>query len=151
MMAAMKPSLAIALVALVSLTANAASAYTWSPPKGSVRLHGQITFTPNEGGKPFKCGVTMDFKPARNGGEITAVKFPRGDCEGVGFSSEFPWKVGIQDANTGGIAGGQFTSGSGNCVQIGEPFQVNGSGIWTFYVGCLVGTLTSDPPTTIVP
>jgi hypothetical protein len=132
-------------------TADAASAYSWSPPKGSVRLHGKITFTPNEGGQPFKCSVTMDFKPARNGGEITAVKFPHGDCEGVGFVGRFPWIVIIDNANSGGIAGGEFLSAFGNCVQYGESFQVNGSGIWTFPEGCLVGTLTSYPPTTIVP
>ncbi len=137
--------------ALALATTTAASAYTWSPPKGSVRLHGKITFTPNEGGPPFKCSITMDFKPARNGGEITAVKFPRGDCEGVGFSSEFPWIVTIENANSGAIAGGQFDSARGNCVQFGESFQVNGSGIWTFYYGCLVGKMTSYPPTTIGP
>jgi hypothetical protein len=130
-------------------TANAASAYTWSPPKGSVRLHGKITFTPNEGGKPFKCSVTMDFKPARS--QITAVKFPRGDCEGVNFGTEFPWNVGIINANSGGFGGGQFGSGSGTCVEGANTFEVNGSGIWTLTGACLVGPLTSNPPTTIVP
>ena len=137
------------MAATVALaTANAASAYHWSPAKGSVRLHGKITFTPNEGGTPFKCSVTMDFKPARS--QITAVKFPHGDCEGVGFVG-FPWNVAIDNANSGGFAGGGFSSGSGICVQGGESFQVNESGIWTLPSGCLVGTLTSNPPTTIVP
>jgi hypothetical protein len=137
----------VATVALA--TANAASAYSWSPPKGSVRLHGKITFTPNEGGQPFKCSVTMDFKPAR--GQITAVKFPHGDCEGVHFGPAFPWNVAIDNADSGGFAGGEFGSGSGTCVQNGEAFQVNGSGIWTLTGECLVGTLTSYPPTTMVP
>jgi hypothetical protein len=145
----MKTPIAIALAALTFLTATDASAYTWSPPKGSVRLHGKITFTPNEGGKPFKCSITMDFKPARS--QITAVKFPHGDCEGVRFGTEFPWNVAIQGANSGGFAGGEFGSGSGICVQNGEAFQVNGSGIWTLTGECLGGNLTSNPPTTIVP
>jgi hypothetical protein len=145
----MKTPIAIALIAVASLSANAASAYTWSPPKGSVRLHGKITFTPNEGGQPFKCSITMDFKPAR--GQITAVKFPHGDCEGVGFVTEFPWNVAIDNANSGGFGGGSFSSGSGGCVQNGEAFQVNGSGIWTLTGECLGGNLTSNPPTTIVP
>ena len=148
----MKTLPVLLMAATVALaTANAASAYHWSPAKASVHLHGKITFTPNEGGTPFKCSVTMDFKTARNGGQITAVKFPHGDCEAVHFSTEFPWNVGIINANSGGFGGGQFTSSSGNCVEGANTFQVNGSGIWTLTGECLVGNLTSHPPTTIVP
>ena len=145
----MKTLPVLLMAAAVALaTAKAASAYHWSPAKGSVHLHGKITFTPNRGGEPFKCSVTMDFKPARS--QITAVKFPHGDCEGVGFVG-FPWNVAIFNANSGGFGGGEFESASGNCVQGYNTFQVNGSGIWTLTGTCLVGTLTSDPPTTIVP
>ncbi len=41
---------------------------------------------------------------------------------------------------------------AGICSQNGNVFQDDGSGIWTLPPGeCLSGTLTSHPPTTIVP
>jgi hypothetical protein len=138
-------------LALALAAATDAAAYTWSPPNGSVHLHGRLTFTPNEGSKthPFTCSVTMDFKPKPH--VITAVRFPREDCEGVEFEA-FPWDVYILQANAGSIGGGTFLSGAGICVTDGTQFQDNGAGVWTLPAGqCLSGTLTSNPPTTIVP
>ena len=142
------PALLLA-TALALATANTASAYSWSSSKTSVKLRGTLTFTPNEGGKPFKCLVVMDLKTKRT--EITAVKFPKGDCEGVGFS-DIPWRVNILTQNSGHIAGGSYSSGDGICNTIITQFQDNGSGIWTLPIGgCIGGTMTSKPPVTIVP
>jgi hypothetical protein len=146
----MKAPIAIALVALVSLTATDASAYKLSPPDASVHLHGQMTFTPNEGGTPFTCLVTLDLKTKT--GEIKAVKFPKGvaNCEGVNFQG-MPWYINILNANSGYFSFQSFISDDGNCVGDGNRFEVTKSGVWTFLTGqCLSGTLTSSPPTTIV-
>jgi hypothetical protein len=148
----MKAPIAIALVALVSLTATDASAYKLSPPDASVHLHGQMTFTPNEGNnpKPFTCLVTLDLKTKT--GEIKAVKFPKGvaNCEGVNFQG-MPWYINILNANSGYFSFQSFISDDGNCVGDGNRFEVTKSGVWTFLTGqCLSGTLTSSPPTTIV-
>jgi hypothetical protein len=137
--------------ALALATASTASAYSWQADKTSVKLRGILTFTPNEGSKqkPFKCLVVLDLKTKRT--EITAVKFPKGDCEGVGFD-DIPWRVNILTQNSGNIGGGSFASGDGVCVTIVTHFQDNGSGTWTLPVGgCIAGTMTSTPPVTIVP
>jgi hypothetical protein len=79
----MKTVPALLLATSLAFTANTASAYSWSSSKTSVRLRGILTFTPNEGGKPFKCLVVMDLKTKRS--LITAVKFPKVDCHGAWF------------------------------------------------------------------
>ena len=144
----MKTSIATALVALASFTANAASAYHFSPRDASVHLHGTLTFTPNEGGNPFTCRITFDLKtkiPA-----IKAVKFLKGDCGGVTFQ-DMPWLVAITGPNSGLFGGGGFGSPAGNCVGRETSFQDNKSGIWKLPAGqCISGTLTSNPPVTIV-
>ena len=140
------PGLLLA-TALALSTANTASAYSWSSSKTSVKLRGTLTFTPNEGGKPFKCLVVMDLKTKRS--LITAVKFPK-NCDTV-FTG-LPWNVDILTENSGGFAGGSFASGHGDCVTGSTEFQVNGSGIWTLPSGqCLSGTMRSEPPVTIAP
>jgi len=150
----MKTPIAIVLVALALATATGASAYHFSPVRAAVHLHGKLTFTPNEGnGQPFTCSVTLDLKtkPLKTGPSIIkAVKFPHGDCQGVEFDG-FPWGVQILNANSGAFGGGSYASADGICVTDETHFQDNGSGIWTLPVGgCLSGTLTSNPPTTIV-
>jgi hypothetical protein len=145
------PSLLCIAATLASMISTAAAAYHFSPPDASVKLRGELTFTPNENGNtPFKCSVIFDLKTKTN--NIKAVKFPRGEgkCVGLHFTA-LPWSVAIQDANSGQIGGGTFISGNGNCGQTYEIFQVNQSGIWTLPSGCVSGTLTSRPPTTIVP
>ena len=141
------PNLILA-TALVLTTANAASAYKFNPPHASVHLYGKMTFTPNEGGTPFSCSVTLDLKTKKQ--DIIAVKFPKGNCD-VRFS-DLPWGVEILTANSGQIFIGGFVSGNGICNQSVTTFQVDGSGIWTLPAGqCLSGTFKSTPPTTIVP
>ena len=143
------PGLLLA-TALALAAATDASAYKLSPPDVSAHLHGKLTFTPNEGAnpQPFTCAVTFDLKtkiPA-----IKAVKFIKGDCDGV-FFINMPFPVHINDANSGVIGGGSFGSPSGNCVGEETQFQDNKSGIWTLPAGqCISGRLTSNPPTTIV-
>jgi hypothetical protein len=61
--------------ALAVTVATGASAYSFNPPDASVHLHGQMTFTPNEGGHPFTCPVTLLLKTRRY--HISAVRFPR--------------------------------------------------------------------------
>jgi hypothetical protein len=137
--------------ALALAAATDASAYKLSPPDASVHLHGMMTFTPNEGGKPFTCLVTLDLKTKN--GEIKAVKFPRGvaNCEGINFQL-LPWYIDIFNANSGQFSFTGFISDDGDCIGMANKFQVNQSGVWTFLTGqCLSGTLTSNPPTTIVP
>jgi hypothetical protein len=146
----MKTPIAATLIMLASLAATTVSAYTFSPPNVSARLHGKLTFTPNEGAntKPFKCTVTFDLKTKT--GEITAYKFPRGNCE-VRFEG-LPWYSDITGVNSGHFSFQGFGSGNGNCVADMAQFQDNGSGIFTFPAGqCLSGSLTSSPPVTIVP
>jgi hypothetical protein len=144
----MKTPIAIALVALASLTANAASAYSFNPPYATVHLVGKMTFTPNEGGTPFTCSVTLYLKTKKQ--DIIAVKFPKHGCD-VHFS-DLPWGVEILTANSGQIFIRGFSSGNGDCAQSVTTFQDNGSGIWTLPTGqCFSGTLKSVPPTTIVP
>jgi hypothetical protein len=143
----MKTPIAITLAALALATANTASAYSWSADKTSVKLRGTLTLTPNEGGQPFKCLVVMDLKTKRS--IITAVKFPK-NCN-ARFTG-LPWNVDILTENSGGFAGGTFVSGNGDCVTGSTEFTDSGSGIWTLASGqCLSGTLTSNPPVTIVP
>jgi hypothetical protein len=134
--------------AFVVTVATGASAYSFNPPDASVHLHGKMTFTPNEGGSPFTCTVTMDLKTKRR--KIYAVKFPTGSCN-VRFS-DLPWTVAILNANSGEIEINGFVSSNGNCVQTATTFQDNVSGIWTLPTGqCFSGTFRSSPPTTIVP
>ena len=141
-------TLPVLFMAATLATANAASAYHLNPPVASVHLHGKMTFTPNEGGSPFTCTVTMDLKTKRS--KIGTVKFPQGSCNVAFF--DLPWSVGILNANSGIIEVSGFSSSNGNCVQNWNTFQDNGSGIWTLPAGqCLSGTLRSNPPTTIVP
>jgi hypothetical protein len=65
---------------------------------------------------------------------------------------DFPWTVNILTQNSGDFGGGTFESSYGVCTTGGTAFQDNGSGIWTLSAGqCLSGTMTSDPPVTIVP
>jgi hypothetical protein len=145
----MKTPIAIALVGLTCLMANAASAYSWQSDKTSVKLRGTLTFTPNEGSKqkPFKCLVVMDLKTKRS--LITAVKFPKSPCA---HFNDLPWNVDILTQNSGGFTGGSFLSGDGICNTLVTQFQVDGSGIWALPAGqCLSGTMTSKPPVTIVP
>jgi hypothetical protein len=133
--------------ALAVTVATCASAYSFNPPDASVHLHGQMTFTPNGGGHPFTCTVTMDLKTKRS--KIYAVKFPKNNC--YVLFNDLPWSVGILNANSGVIESDGY-SGTGTCVQNLTTFNVNGSGIWTFPTGqCFSGTFKSDPPTTIVP
>jgi hypothetical protein len=133
--------------ALAVTLVTGASAYSFNPPVASVHLHGKMTFTPNEGGQPFTCSVTMELKTKRH--EIAAVKFPKENC-GVALD-DFPWDVAILNANSVEIIANGY-SGKGTCDQRLTTFQVNGSGIWTLPAGqCFSGTLKSDPPTTIVP
>ena len=140
------PNLLLA-TALAVTTANAASAYKFNPPNASVHLHGKMMFTPNEGGTPFTCTVTMDLKTKWS--QIIAVKFPRENC-GVALD-DFPWGVDILSANSGKILSNGY-SGKGACNQTSTTFQINGSGIWTLPPGqCFSGTFKSTPPTTIVP
>jgi hypothetical protein len=143
------PSLLLA-VALITAASTAVSAYSFNPPDASVKLHGKLTFTPNEGnGQPFSCGITTDLKTKRN--LITAVKFTSGNCQGLDFTG-LPWGAVPLTANSGEIFGGRFSSGNGACVEDFNTFEVNGSGIWTLAAGqCMSGTLTSHPATTIVP
>jgi hypothetical protein len=137
----------LVVAALAVATANGASAYSWSPPYASVHLHGLITFTPNEGGSPFTCTVTLDFKTKKS--RIYAVKFPKGNC-GVGFN-DLPWGVGISNANSGYIESNGY-DGKGTCVQRQATYEVNKSGVWKLPPGqCFSGTLRSNPPVTIVP
>jgi hypothetical protein len=136
--------------ALALAAATDASAYKLSPPDASVHLHGMMTFTPNEGGKPFTCPVTLDLKTKN--GEIKAVKFPKGvfNCEGINFQY-LPWYIDILSANSGQFSFRSFGSDNGDCIGMANKFQVTKSGVWTFLTGqCLSGTLTSNPPTTIV-
>ena len=134
--------------ALAVTVVTGASAYSFNPPDASVHLHGKMTFTPNEGGSPFTCTVTMDLKTKRN--KIIAIKFPKANCD-VRISG-YPWGVAILNANSGKIFINGFLSSNGNCSQNWTTFQVNDSGIWTLPAGqCLSGTLKSNPPTTIVP
>ncbi len=144
------PGLLLA-TALALAAATDASAYHFSPPDVSAHLHGRLTFTPDEGAnsQPFTCRITFDLKtkiPA-----IKAVKFIKGDCEGVRFQ-DMPFLVAINDANSGVIGGGGFSSDAGNCVGSETSFQDNKSGIWTLGGPgqCLSVTLTSYPPVTIV-
>jgi hypothetical protein len=141
--------------ALVLAAATDASAYKLSPPDASVHLHGMMTFTPNENGgghpKPFTCPVTLDLKTKN--GEIKTVKFPKGvgSCEGINFQL-LPWYIDIFNANSGQFGFTGFISNDGDCGGMANKFQVTKSGVWTFLTGqCLSGTLTSNPPTTIVP
>ncbi len=133
--------------AIAAAMANAATAYQFSSDKTSVHLRGKMTFTPNEGGSPFTCTVTMDLKIKRQ--DITAVRFPKGNCHVT--LNDFPWGVQILNANSGKIYNDGYF-GNGTCDQIFNTFQVNDSGIWTLPPGqCFSGTFKSDPPTTIVP
>jgi hypothetical protein len=126
--------------------ATGASAYSFNPPDASVHLHGKMTFTPNEGGSPLTCPVTMILKTKRH--SIYAVRFEN-NC-GVHFN-DLPWDVDILNANSGEIFSNGY-SGNGTCVQTATAFQVNGSGIWTLLPGeCFSGTFKSNPSTTIVP
>jgi hypothetical protein len=136
--------------ALALAAATNASAYHFSPPDVSAHLHGKLTFTPNEGAnpQPFTCLITFDLKTKIP--SIKAVKFIKGDCVGVTFQ-DMPFLVDITGANSGVFGGGGFTSSFGNCVGEETQFQDNKSGIWTLPAGqCISGTLTSNPPTTIV-
>jgi hypothetical protein len=136
--------------ALALAAATDAAAYKLSPPDASVHLHGQMTFTPNEGTTPFTCPVTLDLKTKT--GEIKAVKFPKGvgACEDIRFIG-LPWYIDILDAKSGFFSFEGFSSSDGNCVGIENKFQVSKSGVWTFLSGqCLSGRMTSSPPTTIV-
>jgi hypothetical protein len=144
----MQTPIVVALVALGLASANAASAYHFNPPDASVHLHGKMTFTPNEGGRPFSCAVALDLKTKRS--RITTITFPHKHCGDVYFN-DLPWGVAITGANSGEILMDGFTSHLGTCVQYRTLFQVDGSGVWTLAAGqCFSGTLISTPPTTIV-
>ena len=144
----MKTLPVLLMAATVALAAaNAASAYHFNPPDASVHLHGKMTFTPNEGGSPFTCNVTMELKTKHQ--HISAIKFPKGNCHVT--LNDFPWGVAILKANSGEILNDGYF-GNGTCNEMFSTFQVDGSGTWTLPPGqCFSGTFKSNPPTTIVP
>jgi hypothetical protein len=149
----MKTSIAVTLMALASFgAASTASAYSLSPPDTAARLRGSLTFTPDEGSgiQPFKCKVTLHLQTK---GLIKAITMDDSApvCKGVGFLG-LPWEVVVTGANSGVIGTVRFGSSDGDCIQGGNAFQDNASGVWTLAPGpCLSGTLTSTPPITIVP
>jgi hypothetical protein len=108
-----------------------------------------MTFTPNEGSTPFTCSVTLDLRTKN--GKIKAVNINKGVCEGIHFQG-LPWYFDILDANSGQFSFTGFISDHGDCIGMANKVQVTQSGVWTFLTGqCLSGTLTSNPPTTIMP
>jgi hypothetical protein len=147
------PSLLLS-VALIAATATAASAFSLSPPDTRAMLKGTLTLYPG-GGQPFKCKVTLRLRTKDGAGAIESVKLDTSaGCEGLRFAG-LPWFVGLNNANSGQFGSGDmgFFGGGGNCSEGGENFQDNASGIWTLPAGgqCFSGTLTSNPPVTIVP
>jgi len=139
-------------VALASATANAASAYSFSPPHILAKLKGTLTFTPNEGGQPFTCQVTMYLKTKSGEAipEIRTVRLSGADCAAVAFLG-LPWGVSIADAKSGQIGFRGFDSSAGDCAGEALFYQDDRRGVWTLPAGgCLSGTLRSHPPVTIV-
>jgi len=137
------------VIAMVSTAAPAAFAYQLSPPNITSQLKGRLTFTPNEGGTPFKCKITMILKT--KGFIKSVIVDGPGGCGLLEFQG-LPWHFNFANANSGNFGSTGFTDASGNCHQNSEQFQDNSSGVWTLTTGqCMSGTLTSHPPVTIAP
>jgi hypothetical protein len=134
----------------LALLAGPASAYQLSPPKTLSHLTGRLLFSP-EGGTPFECHVNWNLKTRQRFGQIVGVKQKDNSCINVVFV-DLPWSIEVNNANGGQIDGGRFVGGNGSCSLNAVIFSVNSSGVWTIPTGgCVSGTLTSNPPVTIVP
>jgi hypothetical protein len=148
----MKRFSALCLTAtLIFVMAPPASAYHLSPTNIRAKLRGTLTFYYQGGQEAFKCKVVFELRTKNNAAGITHAKTGGNkDClfpEFVGL----PWVVGILNANSGQFGHFAFIGGGGQCTEGVELFTDNASGIWKLPTGeCVSGSLTSDPPVTIV-
>lgn len=135
------------------LMGQSALGYTLAPPKTTSTLTGTLTLLPQQSGQPLTCDVrfvlrTHERKPPEISGAYVKGK---GLCSQVGFFSSPPWQVDANSATGGGIKGGGWTVGFEGCGIPSTGFSVNSSGVWTLTPGCYSGTMTANPPVTIVP
>jgi hypothetical protein len=149
---------AVSGLALASAGSASAQVYEWSPQKTATRLTGTLTFIPtDDNGPQFQCKVVLNFRTGnvKRGADalpeiISATTKGKG-CETVQFL-DLPWDVGATTPGTGTITRFGWSAATEGCEDLdGAGFLSMPDGTWTFVGACLEGTLTSNPPVTIVP
>ena len=150
----------LALTAALALAGSAnAQAYEWSPQQTVTRLTGTLVFSPSHGA-PFQCKVVLNFRTGNvKRGEDSLPQVFGGAVKGRGCESvqlvDLPWYVGPVDPNNVSVSPFGWNGGIESCVAVdGSKFQVMSDGTWVlggYYPVCLTGSLTSNPPVTIVP
>jgi hypothetical protein len=136
-----------------AFSAGSASAYQLSPPGIVSHLTGRLLLNP-PAGAPFECHVHWKLK-TQNGrgkpGKIVAATVVSNKACQAAFVL-LPWTIEVNDPDDGTILGGSFLNAEGGCTSGSFGFSLNSSGIWAIPAGgCVSGTLTSNPPVTIVP
>jgi hypothetical protein len=151
------PCVAVAALILSAQTICAAAAPAFLPLHTTSHLRGTLQFHPS-GGQPFKCKADFLFETrdgilrhVNNSPNVKSAVAP--GCPGVLSFDLLPWLVEpFEDGVTAQWVSFAWGTQSGlMCGESFQPFSVSKSGVWTATIGCVTGSLTSDPPITIQP
>jgi hypothetical protein len=150
----MKAFVALAIASLTTFgTVSSAAAFSFSPPDTHFKLRGALTITDPH----TQCNATRILWLATKSPKIDAAF---SDCRYT--PTGLPWQVRATGLNRATIVGFAFVPDPG-VDQIGPCgpgnlfAKVSSTGVWTFKNsplpgGCTInGSLTSDPPVTVVP